>query len=126
VSIINKRNSNAYIYINQVQNILMKGLIIYVKENNFNAVKQVLVDNQVDGITYFDIMGQGPLDREATERIVQGYKTGEKYTPEFARRTRIETIVSDSKANSIIEALKGNANIHGKIFIFDVSESHDL
>ena len=104
----------------------MKGLIIYVKENNFNAVKQILVDNQVDGITYFDIMGQGPLDREATERIVQGYKTGEKYTPEFARRTRIETIVSESKANTIIEILKSDVNIHGKIFIFEVSESQDL
>ncbi len=42
--------------------------------------KQILVDNQVDGITYFDIMGQGHLDRESTSRIVQGYKTGEKYT----------------------------------------------
>ena len=104
----------------------MKGLIIYVKESNFNAVKQILIDNQVGGITYFDIMGQGPLDREATERIVQGYKTGEKYTPEFARRTRIETIVDDAKANSILAALKGDNNIHGKIFTFDIAESHDL
>ncbi|MDN5845029.1 MAG: P-II family nitrogen regulator [Candidatus Nitrosocosmicus sp.] len=104
----------------------MKGLIIYVKENSFNAVKQILVDNQVDGITYFDIMGQGHLDRESTERIVQGYKTGEKYTPEFARRTRIETVVSDSKVNLITEALKKDANVHGRIFIFDISESQDL
>lgn len=104
----------------------MKGLIIYVKENNFNAVKQILIDNQVGGITYFDIMGQGPLDREATERIVQGYKTEEKYTPEFARRTRIETIVDDAKASAIITAIKSDNNIHGKIFTFDITESHDL
>jgi nitrogen regulatory protein PII len=104
----------------------MKGLIIYVKENNFNAVKQILIDNQVGGITYFDIMGQGPLDREATERIVQGYKTGEKYTPEFARRTRVETIVDDTKASAIIAAIKSDNNIHGKIFTFDITESHDL
>lgn len=104
----------------------MKGLIIYVKENNFNAVKQILIDNQVDGITYFDIMGQGPLDREATERIVQGYKTGEKYTPEFARRTRIETIVDEAKAELIINALKKDNSIKGKVFTFTVAESHDL
>jgi nitrogen regulatory protein PII len=104
----------------------LKGLIIYVKENNFNSVKQILVDNQVDGITHFDIMGQGPLDRDATERIVQGYKTGEKYTPEFARRTRIETIVDDAKAKVIIDSLKNDAHIKGKIFTFDVVESHDL
>ncbi|MGE0389603.1 MAG: P-II family nitrogen regulator [Candidatus Nitrosocosmicus sp.] len=104
----------------------MKGLIIYVKQSNFNEAKQILIDNQVGGITYFDIMGQGPLDREATERIVQGYKTGEKYTPEFARRTRIETIVDDDRANTIISALKANTDIHGKIFTFDITESHDL
>jgi nitrogen regulatory protein P-II 1 len=104
----------------------MKGLIIYVKESSFNAVKQILVNNQVGGITYFDIMGQGPLDRETTERIVQGYKTGEKYTPEFARRTRIETVVDDSKASAIIEAMKNDSNVHGKIFTFDITESHDL
>lgn len=66
-------------------------------------------------------MGQGHLDREATERIVQGYKTGEKYTPEFARRTRIETIVDDAKANSVIEALKAESDIHGKVFAFDIT-----
>lgn len=104
----------------------MKCLIIYVKESDFNAVKQILIDNEVGGITYFDIMGQGPLDREATERIVQGYKTGEKYTPEFARRTRIETIVDDARANTILNALKGDSSIHGKVFTFDITESHDL
>ena len=104
----------------------MKGLIMYVKENNFNAVKKVLFDNQVDAITYFDVMGQGHLEREATERIVQGYKTGEKYTPEFARRTRIETIISDSKASTVVEALKADANIQGRVFIYDVAESQDL
>jgi nitrogen regulatory protein P-II 1 len=104
----------------------MKALIIYVKENNFNAVKQVLFDNQVEAITYFDIMGQGHLEREATERIVQGYKTGEKFTPEFARRTRIETVVPDSKASSLVEALKSDVNIHGRVFIYDMPESHDL
>ena len=71
-------------------------------------------------------MGQGPLDREVTERTVQGYRTGEKYSPEFARRTRIETIVDDVKATSIIEALKGDSTIHGIMFTFDVTESHDL
>ena len=104
----------------------MKMLIIYVKESSFNAVKKVLFDNQVEAITYFDVMGQGHLEREATEKIVQGYKTGEKYTPEFARRTRIETIVPDSKASLIVEALKSDANILGRVFISDMPESHNL
>ncbi len=104
----------------------MKALIIYIKENNFNAVKKVLFDNQVEAITYFDVMGQGHLEREATERIVQGYKTGEKYTPEFARRTRIETIVPDSKASSLVEALKSDPDIQGRVFIYEMPETYDL
>lgn len=104
----------------------MKALIIYVKESNFNAVKQVLFNNQVEAITYFDVMGQGHLEREATERIVQGYKTGEKYTPEFARGPRIETIVPESKVALLVEALKSDANIHGRVFIYDMPEAHDL
>ena len=46
----------------------MKALIIYVKENNFNAVKQVLFDNQVEAITYFDVMGRAILK----ERLPKG------------------------------------------------------
>jgi nitrogen regulatory protein PII len=88
--------------------------------------KQILADNPEDGITCFDIMGQGHLDSEFIDRNVQGYKTGEKYTPEFARRIRIKTVVSDSKVNLIIEALNNDANIHGRTFIFDVPESQDL
>ena len=37
----------------------MKSLILYIPENNFNALKQILQAVNVDGITYFDIMGTG-------------------------------------------------------------------
>ena len=104
----------------------MKGLILYILENNFNALKQILQEVNVDGITYFDIMGRGSIEREPSERIVQGYRTNETFVPEFARRIRVETIVPDSKVEKIINAIKQSGTYQGKIFISDISESHEI
>lgn len=57
---------------------------------------------------------------------MQGYKTGKEYTLVFDRRTRIETIINEDKANSIIVAMKGDNSIHGKIFTSDMADSHHL
>ena len=71
-------------------------------------------------------MGQGNLKRDVSEKIIQGYRTSEKFIPEFARRTKVETIVPDTKVEEIINAIKQDASIKGKIFIYDVLESQDL
>ena len=97
----------------------MKGLIIYIPENRFSIIRQILYENKVEGISYFNIMGQGEL------RPIE-YKTQEKYVPAFARRTRVETIVPDSKVNEIIESIKKSGSFQGKIFICDISESFDI
>ena len=42
--------------INLIPHLLsMKSLILYIPENNFNALKQILQEVNVDGITYFSI-----------------------------------------------------------------------
>ena len=92
----------------------MKSLILYIPENNFNALKQILQAVNVDGITYFDIMGMGSIEREPSERIVQGYRTKEMFVPEFARRIRVETIVPDTKVKEVIDAIKVDGTIKGK------------
>lgn len=104
----------------------MKLLIIYTKHNHLKSVNQILAENKVEGITYFDVHGQGKLDREPKEMIVQGYRTGEKFIPDFETRVRIETVVSESICNDIIDALKREGKIKGKVFAFDISESYDL
>ena len=103
----------------------MKGLIIYIPENRFSIIRQILYENKVEGISYFNIMGQGELERKFNERPIE-YKTQEKYVPAFARRTRVETIVPDSKVNEIIESIKKSGTFQGKIFICDISESLDI
>lgn len=104
----------------------MKSLIVYTKHSHLKSVNQILAENKVEGITYFEVHGQGKLDREPKERIVQGYRTGEKFIPDFETRVRIESIVSDPVCNNIINALKNEGTIKGKIFVYDISESYDL
>ena len=104
----------------------MKALIIYIPENRFNTLKQILYQNKVEGISYFNIMGQGELERKFRERMKEGYKTQEKFVPAFAPRVRIETIVPEEKVKEIIDAIKLNGTFLGKIFVFDVSESYDI
>ena len=42
----------------------MKALIIYIPENRFNTLKQILYQNKVEGISYFNIMGQGRVRKK--------------------------------------------------------------
>ncbi|HXS60058.1 MAG TPA: P-II family nitrogen regulator [Candidatus Sulfopaludibacter sp.] len=104
----------------------MKALIIYIPENRFNPLIQVLQENDVDGISYFNIVGQGKLEKKFSERKVKEYVTQEKFAPPFARRTRVETIVPDAKVDTIINAIKKSGTFQGKVFICDVSESYDI
>lgn len=104
----------------------MKAIIIYIPENRFNTLIQILQENEVDGISYFNIVGQGKLERKFSERKVKEYITQEKFVPPFARRTRVETIVPDDKVNTLINAIKQSGTFQGKIFISDVLESHDI
>ena len=92
----------------------MKALTIYIPENRFNTLIQILQENEVDGISYFNIVGQGKLEKKFSERNVKEFITQEKFVPPFARRTRVETIVPDSKVDKIIDAIKKSGTIKGK------------
>jgi nitrogen regulatory protein P-II 1 len=104
----------------------MKALIIYIPENRFNTLIQVLQENEVDGISYFNIVGQGKLEKKFSEIKIKEYVTQEKFVPPFAGRTRVETIVPDDKVDKIINAIKESGTFQGRIFICDVLESHDI
>jgi nitrogen regulatory protein P-II 1 len=104
----------------------MKELKIYIPDSKFKTLAQILENCQVEGFSYYDVMGQGKLKRDVSEKIVQGYRTNEKFIPEFARRTKVETIVPDTKVEEIVNAIKQDSSIKGKIFINDVLESQDL
>ncbi len=104
----------------------MKGLIIYIPDDKLGALRQILQRKGIDTITYFDVMGRGRLERPSYERIVQGYRTNQTFVPDFVSRLRVELIVEDAKANEITNAIKHDCDIKGNIFVYDVSESHEL
>jgi nitrogen regulatory protein PII len=104
----------------------MKGLIIYIPEEKLGMLREILQKKGIDTVTYFDVMGRGRLERPSYERIVQGYRTSQTIVPDFVSRLRIELIVEDAKAKEIINAIKQDGNIKGNIFVYDVSESHEL
>ncbi len=104
----------------------MKGLIIYISEDKLGLLRKILQKNDIDTITYFDVMGRGRLERPSYERIVEGYRTNLTIVPDFVSRLRIELIVEDAKAKEIINTIKQDGNIKGNIFVYDVSESHEL
>ncbi|HYO05516.1 MAG TPA: P-II family nitrogen regulator [Phototrophicaceae bacterium] len=104
----------------------MKGLIIYIPEEKLATLREILQKKGIDTITYFDVMGRGRLERPSYERIVQGYRTNQSVVPAFVSRLRIELIVEDAKAKKITNVIKQDGNIKGNIFVYDVSESHEL
>lgn len=104
----------------------MKGLIIYIPEDKVGLLRQILQKKGIDTITYFDVMGRGRLEKPSYDRVVQGYRTGQTIVPDFVSRLRIELIVEDAKAKEITNTIKQDGNIKGNIFVYDVSESHEL
>jgi nitrogen regulatory protein PII len=104
----------------------MKGLIFYIRNNDFASLCQILQQNNVEGISHFDINGRGKLKREEVEQMTEVYRTGKKFIPEFTSRKRVEVVVNDSNSHKIIEDVKNSAEIQGKVFVYDISESIDL
>ena len=94
----------------------MKGLVFYIRNTNLESIKEVLLKNNVEGISYFEIAGRGKLERGEVEKIIDGYKIWKKVVPEFVTRKRLEVVIPDSEVDKIIDEVKKSSNIHGKIF----------
>jgi nitrogen regulatory protein PII len=104
----------------------MKGLIFFIRNNDFASLYQILQRNSVEGISHFDINGLGKLKREEVEQMTEVYRTGKKFIPEFVSRKRVEVIVKDSDSHKIVEDVRKSAEIQDKVFVYDISESFDL
>ena len=63
----------------ELQIILMKELNIFIKENDFSKVTDILQKHKA-GITFFEIQGTGRTPR-VTQEIITLYQTGRKQHP---------------------------------------------
>jgi nitrogen regulatory protein P-II 1 len=110
----------------------MKELSIFIRKDDLTQVTEILRKHNVGGITFYDINGAGRVKREAVPEMVRSYMTGRTITPDYVKRTKVETIVPDSAANQIVDDLSNSLSehagkeAHGMIFIKNVSDAYEI
>jgi nitrogen regulatory protein P-II 1 len=110
----------------------MKEISIFIRTDDLAKVTEILKKHDVGGITFYEIMGAGRTKRDAVPEMVRSYMTGRTITPEYAKRTKVEAIVSDSAMNQIVDDISNSlsqhaeSEAHGMIFIKDVSDAYEI
>jgi nitrogen regulatory protein P-II 1 len=108
----------------------MKEIDIYVISDDLPKVTDILRKHNVGGIAFYEIDGRGRTKREEIPETVRFYMTGRKITPEFVKRTKVETFVTDSSAKEIVEDLITNlgseSEPRGMVFVKEVSNAYEI
>ena len=110
----------------------MKEISLFIIRDDLERVTEILRKHNVGGITFYEINGAGRTKREAVPEMVRAYMTGRMITPDYAKRTKVEAIVSDSLVNPILEDISNSLSqhtgdeAHGMIFIKEVSDAYEL
>ncbi len=110
----------------------MKEISILIPTEDLEQVAEILKKHKVGGMTFYQINGAGRTKREALPEMVRSYMTGRMITPDYAKRIKVETIVSDSLVNQILEDISSNLGqhagneAHGMIFIKDVYDAYEI
>jgi nitrogen regulatory protein P-II 1 len=109
----------------------MKEISIFIRTDDLGQVTEILRKHNVGGISFYEITGAGRTKRDAVPEMVRSYMTGRTITPDYVKRTKVETVVSDSAMNQIVDdilnALSSHAQeAHGMIFIKDVSDAYEI
>jgi len=108
----------------------MKEIDIFVISDDLPKVTDILRKHTVGGIAFYEIDGRGRTKREEVPEVVRFYMTGRKFTPEFVKRTKVETFVTDSSAKEIVEDLITNlgseSDPRGMVFVKEVSNAYEL
>jgi nitrogen regulatory protein P-II 1 len=111
----------------------MKEISIFIHTDDLAKVTEILRKHNVGGMTFYDVNGVGRVKREAIPEMVRAYMTGRTITPDYVRRTKVETIVSDSAMNQIVDDISTSlgqhvgGEAHGMMFIKDdVSDAYEI
>ncbi len=110
----------------------MKEISIFIHTDDIAKVTEILRKHNVGGMTFYDVNGAGRVKREAVPEMVRAYMTGRTITPDYVKRTKVETIVSDSAMNQIVDDISNSlgqhagGEAHGMIFIKDVSDAYEI
>ena len=110
----------------------MKEISLFIIRDDLERVTEILRKHNVGGITFYEINGAGRTKRDAVPEMVRSYMTGRTITPDYAKRTKVETIVSDSAVNQIVDDIsnslgqRAGGEAHGMIFIKDVYDAYEI
>jgi nitrogen regulatory protein P-II 1 len=106
--------------------------IYFYPYTDLARVTEILRKHNVGGMTFNEINAAGRTKREAVPEMVRAYMTGRTITPDYVKRTKVETIVSDPAVNQIVDDISNSrgqhagSEAHGMIFIKDVSDAYEL
>jgi nitrogen regulatory protein P-II 1 len=110
----------------------MKETSIFIPTHDLEQVTEVLRKLNVGGITFYEINGAGRTKRDAIPEMVRSYMTGRTVTPEYVKRTKVETVASDSAMNQIVDDISNTLSqyagkeAHGMIFVKDVFDAYEI
>jgi nitrogen regulatory protein P-II 1 len=108
----------------------MKEIDIYVISDDLPKVTDILRKHNVGGIALYEIDGRGRTKRDEIPQMVHFYTTGKKIAPEFVKRTKVETVVTDSSTKEIVEDIITNlgseSNPRGMVFVKEVTNAYEI
>ena len=110
----------------------MKEISIFIPTEDLEQVAEILKKHKVGGMTFYQINGAGRTKRKTLPEMVRSYMTGRMITPDYAKRIKVETIVSDSLVNQILEDISNSIGqhagneAHGMIFVKDVYDAYEI
>jgi nitrogen regulatory protein P-II 1 len=98
----------------------MKKIEAIIRPFKLDEVREALVEEGVHGLTISEVRGYG-RQKGHTEIY-----RGSEYRIEFVPKIKIEVVIEDSKADSVIDAISRTAKTgqvgDGKIFVYDIKD----
>ena len=112
----------------------MKELSIYLFTEAVPTVTEILRKHGIGGLAFYELYCAGRTRRhEIPEMVFRGsraYQTGRRITPEFEKRSKIETFVPDSSAKEIVDELISSfgseSEPSGMVFVKEVVEAYEI
>jgi nitrogen regulatory protein P-II 1 len=112
----------------------VKELSIYLFTEAVPTATEILRKHGIGGLAFYELYGAGRTRRhEIPEMVFQGaraYQTGRRITPEFEKRTKIETFVPDSSVKEIVDELISSfgseSEPSGMVFVKEVADAYEI
>ena len=81
----------------------MKEISIFIPTHDLAQATEILQKHNAGGMSFYDINGAGRTKRDTVPEMVRSYMTGRTIVPDYEKRTKVETIVSDWAVNQIVD-----------------------